>query len=437
MKTQSIVQLILMILLYVFTPSRTDAQFFYSGGYQGGTLGSGGDEILVPVTEQLITMPVGWSGISSYLDPGNDTIEVLLEPANTHLIIMLDREKVYWPSMDINTIITWNPYAGYIIKMSSQVILPFRGFPVADLQVSLTGGWNVIPVLSPAAVTTTDLLDSLGDTLIIVKEIAGVGMYWPAMSINTLTTLNTGKAYQILVTDDCCVTYPGDGAKGPDQGDDIIPINQPWNDAYPTPHSHSIAFGTDALISLESGDVIGVFNSAGLCSGVLEVVDKQTPVGLTAFGDDFTTHQITEGLTEDEPMTFRLFRPTTNQEFRMIVDFSTDLSNKGTFQTNGLSLVIRIALEPLEVENFSAGNYFNVFPNPSKGELLISFRSPVQDADLSVYDMHGQLVRQQKLNCGQPGTHSSVQLGPLPPGTYVIWIQHFERSGYCRIIITK
>ncbi len=437
MKTQSILQLILMIILFYLAIPPAEAQFFPSGGYQEGVLGSGGNHILIPAEEHSITIPQGWSGISSYLDPVNDNVDILFEPVETSLVILMDMDKVYWPAMNINTIVTWNTQVGYIIKMNNLVVLPFWGLPISNHNVSLNGGWNVIPVLSASSVITSGLLDPLGDTFIIIKEIAGNGLYWPAMLINTLPELNPGKAYQVLVTDDCTITYPPSIRKEFKSNNSSIPVNQPWNEVFPTPVSHTIAINADAMTDLESNDFIGIFNLSGSCAGVYEINDIQTPIGLTAYGDDFTTSLEVEGMTEGELMTFRLYRPAIKQEFIMKVDFSPDLPDAGTFQTNGLSLITGITLESTSIENFIPGIDFSIYPNPSKGDIIIVFRYPVQNADLSVYDMHGQMVRHEKVNVKQQSNHNRFYLGTFSPGLYIVQVKNSEIFDYSKIIITK
>jgi len=42
----------------------------------------------------------------------------------------------------------------------------------------------------------------------VVKEIAGDGIYWPSMNINTLDVLKPGKAYFVRASADVTVTFP-------------------------------------------------------------------------------------------------------------------------------------------------------------------------------------------------------------------------------------
>jgi hypothetical protein len=159
--------------------------------------------------EHVLTIPAGWSGISSYIDPTDDSVEDIFEPVEDQLVILNDGENhIYWPAMDINTLQTWSPVKGYFIETTQPTELTFYGCADGIKTVSLETGWNVIPVLSSDPVLTSGLFDPIGNKLIIVVEIAGPGTYWPAMGVNTLPYLSPGKAYQVEVTEPCSVTFP-------------------------------------------------------------------------------------------------------------------------------------------------------------------------------------------------------------------------------------
>ncbi|MDD5695845.1 MAG: T9SS type A sorting domain-containing protein, partial [Bacteroidales bacterium] len=119
------------------------------------------------------------------------------------------------------------------------------------------------------------------------------------------------------------------------------------------------------------------------------------------------------------------------------VDFSPDLPNAGKFQMNGLSRVLRITLEPNSVKDLSQVNDFNVFPNPSKGDISLAFRFPVQNVDLSVYDIHGQGLIHETLNIKEKNVQPVLHLNTIPPGIYIIRVKNPDMVQYRRIIIVK
>jgi hypothetical protein len=162
-----------------------------------------------PVTTQNIPISQGWSGISSYQDLADPDVENLMTPLGSNFQILLDLQHVYWPDGNINTIVNWNPYQGYIIKSDQNASIPFSGIPVTNKVVSLLAGWNILPVLSSCEVNTATLFSSVGTNLMLVKDVAGTGIYWPALNINSLPSLKPGKSYFIKVNNSCSVSFEG------------------------------------------------------------------------------------------------------------------------------------------------------------------------------------------------------------------------------------
>jgi hypothetical protein len=123
-------------------------------------------------------------------------------------IIMRTLDKVYWPDQSINTIGNWNPSSGYIIKMSNPTIIPFTGLVEAGQQITLSAGWNLFPVLSSCNVPIEQLFATNIQNIQVIKEIAGIRLYWPALGVNTLQTLLPGKAYYVLTNNSFTITFP-------------------------------------------------------------------------------------------------------------------------------------------------------------------------------------------------------------------------------------
>lgn len=158
--------------------------------------------------EQLIQQLAGWSGISSYLDPLNSNLESLLEPLGDRLVIMYNQNQMYWPAQQVNSIVNWNPYNGYIVKLNDAADLSFPGFTLSNPTISLDSGWQLIPVLSKCPITTSALYTILSGHLIMIKDIAGTGIFWPEVEINTLPSLQPGKAYWLMTNDTVSFTFP-------------------------------------------------------------------------------------------------------------------------------------------------------------------------------------------------------------------------------------
>jgi len=92
--------------------------------------------------------------------------------------------------------------------MNNAAALPISGFEFENKTISLTAGWNILPVLSNVNVNTQLLTGQLGNKLIIVNEIAGTGIIWPDEGIYTLPFLIPGKAYMIKISSPGLFTFP-------------------------------------------------------------------------------------------------------------------------------------------------------------------------------------------------------------------------------------
>ncbi len=156
--------------------------------------------------EHTIILPEGWSGISSFIVPFNKNIEDIFEPIINELIILQNESGIYWPDQNVNTLGTWETHAGYKIKVANEVELTYTGIPDSNKTISLSEGWNLIPVLSENNVDVVELF--AGNNRVMVKEVAGWRIYWPEKSINTLGYLEPGKAYFVLIYNETQITFP-------------------------------------------------------------------------------------------------------------------------------------------------------------------------------------------------------------------------------------
>ena len=116
------------------------------------------------------------------------------------------------PSQGTNTLGNWNPAQGYIVKLTGSDELVIEGFETANPTLTLAQGWSIVPVVSSCNVNVASLLGEY-EQILMVKEVAGTGVYWPENGINSLGNLVPGKAYFFLTNAAVSFTYPACGAK--------------------------------------------------------------------------------------------------------------------------------------------------------------------------------------------------------------------------------
>jgi hypothetical protein len=116
------------------------------------------------------------------------------------------------PSQGTNTLGNWNSAQGYIVKLTGSDELIIEGFETANPAMTLAPGWSIVPVISSCNVDVESLLGEY-EQIVMVKEVAGTGVYWPEKAINSLGNLVPGKAYFFLTNAAVSFTYPACGAK--------------------------------------------------------------------------------------------------------------------------------------------------------------------------------------------------------------------------------
>ncbi len=174
------------------------------------------------INMQVIVAPQGWSGLSSYINPDIPDIEMLFQPVQDQLIILYNQQGMYNPSQQINTLENWNPYSGYIAKFNQETSLNITGEDIQNRTISLTEGWNLIPVLSKYPVNVETFFENYG--LSIIREAVGWKLYWPEMNINTLDELMPGSAYYVMMNSPAEITFPDPVPPLWQCGDDLIDV---------------------------------------------------------------------------------------------------------------------------------------------------------------------------------------------------------------------
>lgn len=157
---------------------------------------------------QIIELTTGWNSLSSFRQPDQENLDALMEQIANELIILQNLTGSYVTGSGTNTLVAWNSSTGYSIKVNEDVSLNITGIKVQDKSLTLEEGWNLIPVLSSEPLMVDALFGEAAESLIIAKDVAGSGVFWPEFNINTLQTMMPGKAYLVKVNVAVTITFP-------------------------------------------------------------------------------------------------------------------------------------------------------------------------------------------------------------------------------------
>lgn len=353
----------------------------------------------------------GWSGISSSIIPNNPLLDVMLNPIAGELIIMQNFSGVYWPAGSMNTLINWDEYSGYAIKVTDDVNLSICGAEVTDKTVDLNAGWNLIPVLSTNPVDIVDLFSGVNGFQ-IAKDVAGTGIYWPMFGINTIGNVLPGKAYYVRMTAPGVIDYALHSKSRTDVSVvDVNDLSTPWNKITATPASHLVVFNLNDN-PLMHGDIIGAFTVGDICAGIALVDDPSIPFALTVHGADPYSSQ-KDGFDAEEPITLKVYRPASGELFAIEAQYNPAMA-PSNFQIHGLSEVTAVKTEAATTADL-AGESFHIYPNPAKGFITIA---GIEDmVDVLIFNAHGKTVVQSTLMLP-----AKIDLSAQPKGLYMIKI---------------
>jgi len=369
---------------------------------------------------QILHIPAGWSGVSAYVDPVNRGVENIFDDYIPDFVILASMSEFYYPAGGVNTIEDWDYETGYKIKAENEFEVTLTGTKIDPPAVNLDEGWNLIPVLSPCGAGTDEIFNGMVP-LQIVKEVAGLNVYWPAFGIETLENLEPGKAYWVLMTESGGFTYPGCSKS--------VPIGKPqqksqnytpWNNLNYTSTSHTIAFPSQVLPAsgIQPGDFIGVFTPEGFCAGRTEITDLTSNVAVVAFADDGTTAE-NDGFVFSEMIHFKVFRPFGNDEMILDVEFDPLMPNMGIYENHGLSAVKSATLNPSSAQEARAIKTV-VYPNPSHGQFTLSMSVWPEKLQIHLLDTRGRVIGSFEPGKKPNGSVYHFNLQGLPRGVYFL-----------------
>jgi len=394
---------------------------------------------------QNISLPSGWSMISSYVLPAEPALQNLLEDVSSNLVIMKNgKGQVYWPAYGIDQIGSWNLADGYQLYLTGPNTLLVAGnSTIPELTpLSLSSGWNLSSYLRNNPMAPETALASISPHLLIAKN--GVGqIYWPAYNINTIGEMQPGQGYQIYVTAASTLTYPANGVIPKEQA---LSIQQATAPTHYSPIKTNTGKNAILLVStagFPNGAEIGAWTAQHLLVGC--GVISHGKACLVIWGDDTMTQEI-DGALESEPLTLTCWLPGINTESQIHYTNLKDglaqnlISSALEYQTNAVWLAETDAsthLSPESILPIEFGLTQN-YPNPFNPTTKFNYQLP-RDAqvELIVYNISGAKIRTLVSGTKPAGYHEVPWNGRdeserlVPSGVY--WVR-MEAGDYQKTV---
>jgi PKD repeat protein len=367
-----------------------------------------------------INIEDGWSGISTWLNPQNPMVEDIFADVvlNNGLVVFQNYSFIYWPSEGINTVDAnggWDYLEGYQLKVTGDHQVIITGNSPASKSLNYENpGWYLIPVLNSCGVNPEDLFADIIDDVVIIKEVAGIRLFWPGVFQN-LFLLEPGKSYTASFADAVSFTYP-ECEKSitapilPYTGFDLEYTKMKASNA-----SHIIAFAESSIRGLQPGDKIILSGKPGESLVEVTIKNIETPIAFPIFMDDITTLE-KDGFESGESFGFYVQRGKTQVPVEASIDFNFDGLD---FKTNGMSLVKSLNFNTT-ILNDDPGISLQFYPNPSKN--ILYFNGIDQESKVKIYTSKGSLIYDNQINNAQ------LDVGPFDAGIYYVYIYQDDIS---------
>jgi hypothetical protein len=339
---------------------------------------------------------------------------------------------LYWPSESVNSIGDFDNQSGYALKSTANVSFEICGATFASTEVSLEAGWHYLPVLSECPVNAMDLFGAHLTDIVIVTDLIGSQVFWPAMEVYSLEYLQPGKAYKIKILNPFTLTFPVcDGKANYPAFDQVNNLSTPWGNLDITPNAQTVAFTTNSLIEMLKGDMIGAFDQNNKLCGFIEITGNSTSQAMMLIGDDATT-TIKDGFAEGENISFRLYRANTVEEFALEVIYDINFDNAtGNYFSSSLSAITAVTMSITGINNIGTSG-ISIYPNPATDFVIINLATEnFEGATVTVNDTRGRTVIEKIIS----SSNSKLDISNLESGVYIISIKSDSLNQISKLIV--
>ena len=415
-----------------------------------------------PGIEQCLTLRQGWSLISLNVVPPKYQLDSLFGDLVHDLVILKNsQQKVFIPSVPVNTIGLWQPVEGYQVKFANARTLCISGDPVDPTQftLSLPQGWSYIPYLRETETPIASLLSTLIADVIIVKDQDGRA-YVPAAGLNAIGNMKPGQAYQIKMSSGRNLTYPSsivapNGPVADGVSRSVAKVTAaPWTFTN-TGTSHTVIVPLAAIspaygLPLVAGDLVGFFyDSLGTdaCAGY-DTWTGTGPIGVAVFGDDPTT-TVKDGYLSGEPLKTKVWLTHQSKSYTPQASFlgagalGGVVTDSTMFVPNGISGVSALhGTIFTDVGETRAPGAFALrqnFPNPFNPTTMVPYvLGRATHVRLSVISPLGQEMRVLVDQYQEAGEyHISFDAGGLASGMYFYRLRAGEYTETRRMMLVR
>ena len=264
---------------------------------------------VIPVSEQVINLPAGWSLFSSYITAEDMSFESLLASIIDDVVVVKDNlGNAYLVDWAFNGIGEMQVGEGYLVKTYNETELTLNGtYSVPeDNPITLNQGWNLFGSLRLEPSDIEAVFEPFVTEVIIVKNSAGEA-YLPDWDFNGIGLIEPGKAYQVKMQSTQMLTYLANHMEYR-CSHFYEPMNRSlkyFSSVAPSESNMHVLLPDEAWeVKPHEGAEISVYSKDGILIGSAVYTSPNTLV--TLWGDDTTT-EVKEGLAINDEFSFQIW----------------------------------------------------------------------------------------------------------------------------------
>jgi hypothetical protein len=274
-------------------------------------------------SEQVLSLPPGWSMLSMYMIAESmDMVDIIAPIFDNIIIIKNNAGLAYLTAWEFNGIGDALVGQGYQIKTDAAVEFTVAGqyaFP-EDNPINLTAGWNMIGYLRTEPADAMAVMANIwanGENLVIAKDYQG-NAYLPAWGFNGIGDMNPGEGYQLKVNNDDVLNYLSNDESYRLAEMEIVENNVAhFSKVALTDNNMTVVIEDAAWDVLPTeGSELAAFDKAGNLIG--SAIYSSPVTVLTVWGDDATTSS-KDGLEVSEVISFKVWTAGTVRDFTVTV----------------------------------------------------------------------------------------------------------------------
>lgn len=379
---------------------------------------------------QYIDLTEGWNMISSYVVPEDSLVESVFSEIEADMLVAKDiNGNLYFPSLNINTIGSWNFKRGYKMYMTDDTELEISGYAAVPEEnpIELLQGWNLVSYLRQSEMSVLTVFAEISENVLIVKDNDG-NIYMPSLNINTIGNMQLGQGYMIYANQQCTLEYPANS----------LPkmLCSQYQDFTTRDNTFTNTGDNSTLIiklkNIENAAQLQIFNQEDMIVGKGKAINGISVI--TLWGDNDLTKE-KDGAIKDEDLFLRIIDTKgmlTPYEINNIYNLTTGKSVQ-LLKYNSHDVIL------MEVQDHQISSKMKLMPNPAGNSVLLEYNSTKLDfIQVYLYDAQGNKVKEYQFGNSFEGKISEkLDLHDVSSGIYSVVLKAGNSYFRDKLIIMK